>query len=183
MKHFFFDDLHRQLRKARLTKPGQLFMEFMEENGMESESPFTKADVRHAQHAFPFVKKCVTAIDEIISGIEPQFKKLFHTRASFTKSCFSPTGGWVYAYTRNFHRPGFRQIYISIFIQPSDGELAYGISTKVTRNDMKRLSRRLNWAEDDGELYTWHPISGAADSRHMIPKLLTDLKKLHTGLK
>jgi hypothetical protein len=180
--HFFFDDLHRELLQARLTKPGRLFLDFMEENGMESEAPFTKADVRGAQHAFRFAKKCVTAIDEIISGVEQKFKKLFHTRANFTKGYFHPSYGYAYAYTRNFSWRGHRQIYISIFIMPDAGELAYGVSAQVTRSDMKRLNQVLKWDEEDGELYTWHPISSGVDSRDIIPSVLIDLKKLRTGL-
>lgn len=180
--HFFFDDLHRKLLKARLTTPGQLFRKFMEENGMESEAPFTKTDVRGAQHAFRFAKKCVTAIDEIVSAVEPKFKKWFHTRTNFTKGYFHPSYGYAYAYTRNFGWRGLGRIYVSIFIMPYAGELAYGVAAQVTRTDMKRLNRFLQWDEEDSELYTWHPISDGVDSRDIIPSVWSDLKKLRTGL-
>ncbi len=180
--HFFFDDLHRRLLKARLTRPGQFFKEFMEENGMESEEPFTKSDVRSADHAFRLAKKCVTAIDEVISDVEPRFRKRFHTRTGFTRGYFSPADGSVYAYTRKFNCGALGRIYISIFIQPDAGELAYGVSAKVTRTDMKRLNRFLKWDEEDGELYTWHLISGGVDSGDMISKVWADLKNFCTGL-
>ena len=166
--HFFFDELHRQLLpvKTRLTIPGRLFIDFMEENGMESEQPFTKADVRGASHAFRFAKKCATAIDEIVSNVEPKFRKWFHTRAYFTRSYFIPTKyESVFASTPNFSWRRLRRCWITIFIEAYDGELAFGVAVEVTRDNMKKLNRFLYWEENNSELYTWHPISGQMDSR------------------
>jgi hypothetical protein len=185
LRHCFFDDLHRQLKlqKMRLTVPGRLFIDFMEENGMESQEPFTTADVRGAQHAFRFAKKCKTTIDEIVKEVEPEFRKSFHTRAYFTDGRFFPTQESAYAYTKNFAWRGLGRGWISIFIAPSEGELAFGVAAQVSRDSMKKLNRFLCWEEENSELYTWHPILGETDCRKIIPRVLNDLKELHRGLK
>lgn len=180
--HFFFDDLHRRLIKARLSVLGRLFVEFMEENGMESQEPFTTADVRRARHVFRFARKCETAIDEIVSGIEPKFKKWFRTRGYFTSGHFNTKYASAHSYTRNFRWRGLDNITVYIFIQPYADELAFGVSAIVNRGDMKKLNRFLDWHEDNSELYTWHPISGSVDSRKMILQIWTDLKRLRGGL-
>jgi len=179
--HFFFDDLHRRLIKARLSVTGQLFVKFMEENGMESQEPFTSADVRGAQHAFRFARKCETAIDEIVSEIQPWFKKWFHTRADFTRGKFSPIVGSAYAYA-NVRWRGLDNIEISICIWPEAGELVFGVSVGVSRSNMKKVNRFLAWDEDNRDFYTRHPISGQADSKKMIPQIRKDLKQLRGGL-
>ena len=97
--------------------------------------------LRGASHAFRFAKKCATAIDEIVSDVEPRFRKWFHTRAYFTRSYFIPTKyESVFASTPNFSWRRLRQCWISIFIEAYDGELAFGIAVQITRDNMKKLN-------------------------------------------
>jgi hypothetical protein len=150
-----------------------------DKNGMESEQPFTNADIRGASHAFHFAKKCMTAIDEIVSKVEPEFEELFH--ANFSRSYFSTRYESAFApATVSRRRPG--QCWIYIFIEAYDRELAFGVAVEITRDNMKKLNRFLYWEEDNSLLYTWHPISAQVDSRKMAPKVWADLKKLHGAL-
>ena len=180
--HFFFEDLHKRLLKvkAKLTAPGRLFVEFMEENEMKSLEPFTKSDLAIAEKAFLVAKKCEAILDEIVSAVEPQFRRWFRTRTRFTGGHFSPTYRSAYAWTKNFRRGNVQRVYI--YLEPWDGELCYGVSARVLRTDMKKVNRHLGWIEDGGFLSSVHPVRPDSESRSYIERVLKDLRKLKGAL-
>lgn len=180
--HFHFEDLHKTLaaKRKRLTSSGQLFMDFMEENGMESLEPFSGRELKVASKAFLFAKKCEAMVDEIVAIVEPEFRKKFRTRARFTGGHFSPTYQSAYAWTRKFRRGNVK--HILIYIEPEDGDLYYGVSVRVLRRDMKKLNRHLHWEEGEGHIWTEHLVPEGREGKLLAVRVLRDMRKLRTAL-
>lgn len=179
---FFFEDLYEHIANVTtLTTPGQLFRDFMEENGMKPLEPFTKGELGNAQQAFDFAKKCEFLLDEIKSVVEPEFRKLFHTRTRFTGGHFSPYYGSAYIWTKNFTRGNVKTV--GVYIEPENGALHYGVWVRVPRSDMRKLNRVLTWEEEAGYLSSSHPIKPNNDSGNYIKRILRDLKHLQRTLK
>jgi hypothetical protein len=179
--HFFFEDLYEHLTNVTLTLPGQLFREFMEENGMKPLEPFTQGELGNAQQAFGFAKKCECLLDEIKSAVEPEFRKLFRTRTGFKGGHFSPSYVSAYIGTRNFTRGNVKAVWI--WIEPEGSALNYGVSVSVNRSDMGKLNRVLAWEEGAGDLWRSHPIRPNTNSRNCIKRIMGDLEHLQYALK
>ena len=182
LEHFSFEDLYKYLANATtLTTPGQLFRHFMEENGMKPLEPFSQGELRNAQQAFGFAKKCECLLREIKSEVEPEFRKLFHTRTQFTKGNFSPCYGSTYMWTKNFTRGNVVK-WVCIYIEPENGALHYGVVVSVARSDTRKLNRVLAWEEEAGDLFCSHPIQPNTNSTNYIKRILRDLKDLQHAL-
>ena len=181
--HFFFEDLYEHLANAtRLTIPGQLFRDFMEENGMKPLEPFTQGELSNAQQAFGFAKKCECLLDEIKSEVEPEFRKLFGLRTGFKKGYFSPSEGHAYMGTKNFTRGNVKAVWIDI--EPEGSALYCGVSVSVIRGDIGKLQQVLaSWKEEGGYLYSPHAILPNTDSGDYVKRILSDLKDLRRALK
>jgi hypothetical protein len=178
--HFFFEDLYENLTNAKLTLPGMLFREFMEENGMKPLEPFTQRELGNAKQAFDFARKCEFILDEIKSTVEPEFRKLFHTRTRFTGGHFSPCYGSAYVWTKNFTRGNLKTV--GVYIEPEEGALYYGVWVRVLRNDTRKLNRVLAWEEKAGFLSSSHPIRPNTNTGNYIKRILKDLKHLQKTL-
>lgn len=178
--HFHFEDLHGKLAGKNLTLPGKLFMEFMGDNGMTALEPFSGKDLSVARKAFSFAKKCEAMLDEIVTAVEPEFRRRFRTRTRFTGGHFSPTYGSAYVWTKKFQWGDVKRIFI--YIQPWDGKLHYGVDVRVQRQDTKKLNRHLGWEVTENAVYTCHLVRQGSESRVLAARVLRDLKKLRTAL-
>lgn len=176
----FFEDLYDQIKGKSLTAPGKLSLQFMEENDMKPIEPLTEKEIRAASEAFSFAKKCEAILNEIKTEVEPKFRKMFHTKARFTRAHFSPTYESAYAYTPKVENGKVRYLYI--WIQLTDEALAYGIALSIARTGIKRLNRYLQWSEEGNQIYSTHPIRPGCKSHLYAAQILSDLKKLKSAL-
>lgn len=176
----FIEDLHEKLPRARLTSEGKLFAEFLEDNGMSALEAFSKKDISVAQNAWPFAAKCEATVDAIVAEIEPDFRRMFRTRAGFTSGHFSPTYKSSYATTRGFSRKGVKGIHL--FLEASEGQMGFGVWVRVLREDLKRLNDYLTWDEGSGAIYTWHTLLPNRNAASIARALLKDLERLRRAL-
>jgi hypothetical protein len=178
--HFFFEDLYDRLVSAKLTDIGKLFRQFMEENGMKSPEPFTQQELNNARQAFGFAKKCEDFLNEIRSEVEPEFRSLFHTRTGFTGGHFSPFYGSAYIH-RELTRGNVK--WVEIYIEPDEATLVYGVCVRVLRTGIKRLKRHLKWTEENGRLFSSHPVKSNTRGRKCAGPILRELKQLQRAMK
>ena len=179
--HFLLEELHGRLDRNLLTATGQLLVDFMEENDMKAFDPLTKMELEHAGGSFNFAKKCEALLTEVVSKMEPEFKKIFNVRTRFTSSHFSPTHNSVYTYTRKFRYGDVS--YVSLYLSPWEGELGFGLSAKVPKKDIEIINRRLYWGVDQSEIYSWHVVKPDTHPQALVRKALSDARSLRTALK
>jgi hypothetical protein len=179
--HFFFEDLYDHLAEVKLTPLGELFRQFMEENEMKSSEPFTPQEIKSARQAFTFAKKCEVFLNEIKSELEPEFRRTFQTRTRFTKGNFNPTSGCAYIYTGSLKR--WRVKWVTIYVEPANGSLVYGVFVQVLRTDVKRLKEHLKWEEEGSGLFSPHHVKPGSKGRQCVEPIRRDLEKLKRALK
>jgi len=180
--HHFLEVLYGRLRRDRLTPTGQLLLDFMEENDMKSLEPFTKTDLRNAAHSFNFALKCESVFEEVARALEPKIRKMFHQpkKMKFMSSWFSPTYKCAYSYTREF---SYRYANaLSVFLEPWEEKVGFGVSVIVTKKYMHRIKRHLKWEEYQSELYSWHPLKPGVEPTQLAKVALRDLDALKTAL-
>lgn len=178
--HSYFEDLYEKLDRTRLTAPGKLFMDFMEENDMKPLEPFTSKDVTIASSSYALIKKCQLTLNEIVAKCGPEFRRLFRTRATFTKGRFSVKRNSAFAWTGYFRRPPIKSL--CFYIEPIDDVLCYGVWTTIDRTQITRLNRHLDWQESPGQLYSSHPVKANLTNHTMINRLTNDLVQLKRSL-
>lgn len=147
---------------------------------MKATDPFTKMDLKYAEHSFNFAKKCEAVLNEVVRKIEPEFKKLFRVRTGLTPGHFSTTDDCAYSYTRKFRYRA--ATCVSIYLAPSEGELGFGVSAKVPKKDVERIHRHLDWVEEKGDIYSWHVVGSSTHPTALAKKALADARKLRTAL-
>jgi hypothetical protein len=181
----YFEDLYDHLveAKTKLSDCGRLFLEFMKEKDMKSLEPFTKQDLRKPENAFSFAKKCEELLNEIRSEVEPEFRRIFRSRARFTSGHFSPTYESAYIYTKGKLSGHKKLKWLGISIWPDNESLAYGVMVTVLKTDVKKLSRHLKWTEEDGSLFNPRYVKPNMRAGRFIKPILADLKKLNRALK
>jgi len=179
--HFLLEDLHGHLDRNRLSATGLMLIDFMEENNMKALDPFTKAELRHGHDLFNFAKKCQALIDEVVTKLEPKFRKIYRARSKFTSPRFSPASDSISSYTKRFRYGDVR--YVSIYLSPWRGQLGFGLSVTVPRKDIARINRNLGWEEEKGDLYTWHVIRSGTHPEALVKKALSDARSLRTVLR
>ena len=180
--HFFFEDLYDRLVRAKLTDIGELFRQFMKENGMKSPEPFTQQELANARRAFGFAKKCEAFLNEIKSELEPEFRRVFQTRARFTGGHFSPYYGSACMTSGKLAR--WKVIRsLEIYLAPDNGCLIHGVDVGVLRKDIKRLYRHLKWPEEGSHLYSFHAVKPNTRGRKCAGPILRDLKQLKRAMK
>lgn len=178
--HFLLESLQGRLKRRRLSATGQLLLDFMEENDMKALTPFTTNDLRNAGQSFSFAKKCEAVLDEVVTAVEPEFRKIFHTRTGFTPGHFSPTYNSAYCYTRRFRYGVVTRLYLSL--DPWENELGFGVSAVVPRRNMYAVNRVLNWEESRNELYLWHPLKSGITPTALIKKAIPAMHTLKKAL-
>jgi hypothetical protein len=90
--HRYFEDLYDRLAKVKLTDIGEMFKQFMEENGMKRPDPFTQKELDNATRAFSFAKKCEAFLNEINMAIlltQPPATCSSHGCSKITRRPFS----------------------------------------------------------------------------------------------
>jgi hypothetical protein len=173
--HHFLEVLYGRLRRNRLTPTGQLLLDFMEENDMKSLEPFTKTDLRNATHSFNFALKCESVLEEVARALEPQIRKIFDQpkkKMGFMRSWFSPTYKCAYSYTREFSY-GYANA-LSVFLEPWEEKVGFGVSVIVTKKYMHRIKRHLKWEEYQSELYSWHPLKPGVEPTQLAKVALRE---------
>jgi len=181
----YFEDLYDHLVKAKtkLSDCGRLFLEFMKEMDMKSLEPFTKQDLRMPENAFNFAKKCEDLLNEIRSAVEPEFRRIFRSRARFTSGHFSPTYESAYINTKG-KLSGHKKVkWLGIYISPDNEGLAYGVMVTVLKTDVKTLSRHLKWTEEDSSLLNPRYVKPNMRAERFIKPIIADLKILNRALK
>ncbi len=178
--HFLLEELHGRLARKRLSATGQLLVDFMEENQMNALHPFTKLELSQSEHSFNFAKKCLALLDEVVSKMEPDFKKLFKVRTKFTSSHFSPTYNSAYSYTKKIRYGAVD--YVSVFLSPWEDKLYFGLSVKVPKKDIERINRGLRWDVESSEIYSWHVVTPSAHPPALVRKALADARSIRTAL-
>jgi hypothetical protein len=181
--HFFLEVLHGRLKRERLTPTGQLLLDFMEENHMNSLEPFTKTDLHNAAQSFNFALKCKSVLEEVARALEPRIRKMFQqpTNMGFMASYFSPTYKSAYSYTRNFSYAHANAL--SVFLAPWEDEVGFGVSAIVAKNYMHRINRHLKWEECQSELCSCNPLKPGNEPSELADLALRDLRALKTALK
>ena len=148
--HFLIESLYGRLDRKRLSPLGQLLLDFMEENDMKALEPFSKTDLSNAVHAFSFARKCEEILDEVAKDVGPEINKIFKKKSRLTSGHFSPTYESAYCSTRKFKYGVATRIYLSL--DPSDGELGFCVSARISRKHMHSVNRHLKWEQYQSEL-------------------------------
>ncbi|MGA2137931.1 MAG: hypothetical protein ABSH14_03625 [Verrucomicrobiia bacterium] len=183
--HVYLEDLYAKLNDKRdsLTEIGRTFLGLMEENQMTPVRPFNKTDLRDAHRAFKFATKCEGILQEIMILIEPDFRKLFHSKTCFTSASFSPADESAYSYSKNFTRGNVT--WVTIWIGPWHFNLDFGVVIHVrnAKENLKKLNRSLKWKDSRSTLYTSHEVGSDMRIHEMADIVLKDLRRLRTVLK
>ena len=181
--HVYLEDLYAKFNSKRsvLSEIAGMFLELMEKSEMTPVSPFNSADLGHARSAFRFAKKCEGILTEAMHFIEPEFRKMFKSRTTFTSAHFSPTNGSAYSWS--WLRRGDVS-WISIWIEPAGPPLDFGVQIGVRRakTNVTKLNRSLKWKEAADTLYTCHAVRSGMSVRRMVDIVLKDARKLRPSL-
>jgi len=181
----YFEDFYDQLVKTKnhLTDCGRLLLEFMEENDMKPLDPFTKQDLLNPGNAFSFAKKCESYLNDIVSKVEPEFRRIFRRRTGFATVCFSTATECAYISMKK-NLPRYEEVkWAGISIWPENDQLVCGVILRVPQSDTKTLNRQLKWTEGDGFLYKPHPLKPHMRPGRFVKPIINDLKRLNRALK
>lgn len=191
----YFEDLYDKLgRMKRKSDVCRLFMKFMEEQEMTPPKPFTKQEVISGGESFAFIKKCVDILDEVSTAIDPEFRRTFNIRTSFSNARFNPKWQSAYTYAMKFHRGKVGRIGLSLDNDLQKLGFAVWIWTekhpsadKLAGKLRERLHRRLRWELDGRGYSTWryvyYPKGNISDVKRMIDRALIELRRLNSVLR
>lgn len=152
VKHALLEELHASLDAPRVSDMTKMFVKFMEENGMAGPRPFDRKELKGAEEALDFLKKCQNML--AIVGVESndRFRRNIGTYAKLTRPAFTSGPDWAYvqSYLRNYQKRAVRSVGIALFAE--DGGLNFYVWLWGNLHpSITNIRKHLGWKKWDEE--------------------------------
>lgn len=171
----YFEDLFATLRGALLSEVGELFMEFLKEQGMTPVHSFNRTEMRILVPAFDFLDRAVDILNEVRTKVTPEFQKIFRSRKTFTSARYAYGG--IICYVQGVGPRA--SLELGFKIEPEDGSLyfmAYAGAGKARNSCWQRVLRK--WEPSGG--YLWSSIALNGNGRDLSRMIAHASKSLKT---
>jgi len=173
VKHALFEELYEAIGESRVSELTELFLEFMEENGMAGPQPFERRELRRAAEAFDIYKKCQGTLAIVRAEVNERFRANLRTRANLTRPAFKGGPDWSYmdSYLAKFHKRAVR--WVGLILQADEnGTLDFSVYAYGTLDGtISRIRRHLRWENWDDEHWCCSSIR-LHGNRNDIPRMV-----------
>ena len=152
VKHALFEELCEALRTARVSELTNLFLEFMEENGMAGPQPFNRRELKRTGDAFEIFKKVQGTLAIVRTAVNEQVRHNLRTRSNLTRPAFKGGPDWSYmdSYLAKFHKRAVK--WVGLILQADEGRLEFTVYAWGTLDpSIARIRRHLGWENWDDE--------------------------------
>lgn len=172
VKHALFEELHEALDETRATELTKMFLEFMEEHGMSPPRHFDRKDLRRAEQAFDFYKRCRATLSIVKTEINDRFRRNLKTRANLTRPVFKSGPDWAYVSScLDRYRRG-AVWSVGIVLEPEGGTLYFAVYLWGNLDpSIPKIRQHIGWKKWGDDRGCFSPIR-LLGNRNDIPRMV-----------
>ena len=152
IKHALFENLYGALEGARRTRLTEMFLEFMEEQGMTGPHPFSRRELNGAEQTFGLYGKCLRTMEMVRTEVNNQFRRNLKTYARLTRPSFRSGPDWCYvgSYLNGYRRGAVN--FVGMGLEPWEGSLHFHVFLWGNLHpSIARIRKHLGWEKWDEE--------------------------------